>query len=131
MPSSPLKGQESAYIMKTQFKDLSVKLQAIVQPGFTSRKIAQEFRQANQSISKISSMRKHYDNRHAGRIPDDLHGCFNVLEKKNTTTSLIDSLMICYSLNNYDRVVQSDSIRANYLCKLITLDSYLLLKSHI
>ena len=35
--------QESANIVKTQLKDLSVKLQTIVQPVFTSRKIAQEF----------------------------------------------------------------------------------------
>ena len=39
----PFKDQESANIMKTQLKDLSVKLQTIVQPVFTSRKIAQEF----------------------------------------------------------------------------------------
>ena len=36
------KDQESANIVKTQLKDLSVKLQTIVQPVFTSRKIAQE-----------------------------------------------------------------------------------------
>ncbi|XP_068704763.1 uncharacterized protein [Montipora foliosa] len=39
----PFKDQESANIVKTQLKDLSVKLQTIVQPVFTSRKIAQEF----------------------------------------------------------------------------------------
>ena len=39
----PFKAQESANIVKTQLKDLSVKLQTIVQPVFTSRKIAQEF----------------------------------------------------------------------------------------
>ena len=37
------KDQESANIVKPQLKDLSVKLQTIVQPVFTSRKIAQEF----------------------------------------------------------------------------------------
>ena len=39
----PFKDQESANIVKTQLKDLSVKLQTIVQPVFTSCKIAQEF----------------------------------------------------------------------------------------
>ena len=39
----PFKDQEPANIVKTQLKDLSVKLQTIVQPVFTSRKIAQEF----------------------------------------------------------------------------------------
>ena len=39
----PFKDQESANIVKTQLKDLSVKLQTIVQPLFTSRKIVQEF----------------------------------------------------------------------------------------
>ena len=39
----PFKDHESANIVKTQLKDLSVKLQTIVQPVFTSRKIAQEF----------------------------------------------------------------------------------------
>ena len=39
----PFKDQESANIVKTQLKYLSVKLQNILQPVFTSRKIAQEF----------------------------------------------------------------------------------------
>ena len=30
---------------------------------------------------ETSSVRKHYDSRHAGRIPDDFHSCFNVLKK--------------------------------------------------
>ena len=114
----PFKDQESANIMKTQLKDLSVKLQTIVQLVFTSRKIAQEFQTnepkpqliAQQCVvynfkcdqcgagyvqytrghlfvrvdgqrSKTSSVCKHYDNRHAGRIPDDLHNCFSVLKK--------------------------------------------------
>ena len=93
--------------MKThvQLKDLSVKLQSIVQPVFTSRKIAQEFPTSEPKAqlidqecvvfdfncdqcdagdvgytrghlfvridghrSNTSSVRKHYDNRHAGRI---------------------------------------------------------------
>ena len=39
----PFEDQESANIVKTQLKDLSVKLQTIVQPVFTSHKIVQEF----------------------------------------------------------------------------------------
>ena len=39
----PFKYQESANIVKTQLKDLSMKLQTTVQPVFTSRKIAHEF----------------------------------------------------------------------------------------
>ena len=39
----PLKDQDSANIVKTQLKDLSVKLQTTIQPVFISRKIAQEF----------------------------------------------------------------------------------------
>ena len=39
----PFKDQVSANIVKTQLKDLSVKLQVNVQPVFTNRKIAHEF----------------------------------------------------------------------------------------
>ena len=39
----PFKYQDSANIVKTQLKDLSVKLLTIVKPVFTSCKIAQEF----------------------------------------------------------------------------------------
>ena len=90
----PFKDQESANIVKTQLKDLSVKLQTIVQPVLTSRKIAQEFQLIDQQCvvynfkcdqcdagyvgytrghlfvrvdghrSKTSLVRKRYDNRH-------------------------------------------------------------------
>ena len=39
----PFKDQDSANIVKTQLKDLSVKLQVNAQPVFTSRKIVHEF----------------------------------------------------------------------------------------
>jgi len=39
----PFKDQDSANIVKTQLKELSVKLQTTIQPVFVSRKIAQEF----------------------------------------------------------------------------------------
>ena len=49
--------KESANIVKTQLKDLSVKLQASFvvsnQSRFMSRKIVQEFRQAKQSLSSL------------------------------------------------------------------------------
>ena len=136
---SSFKDQESANIVKTQLKYLSVKLQTIDQPVFTGHKIAQEFAtsepkphlidqqcvvynfKCNQCDagyvghacghlfvrvdghrSQTSSVRNHYDNRHAGRIPGDLCNCFNVL--KNARTCLIASLMRRYSLNNYNRV---------------------------
>ena len=49
----PFKYQVSANIVKTQLKDLSVKLQVNVQPVFTSRKISQSSRQTNQSLSSL------------------------------------------------------------------------------
>ena len=100
-----------------QLKDLSVKLQTIIQLVFTSRKIAQKFPTSKpkpqlidqQCVvynfkcdqcdagyvgntcghlfirvdghrSKTSSVRKHYHNRHPGRILDDHHSCFKVLK---------------------------------------------------
>ncbi|XP_068731010.1 uncharacterized protein [Montipora capricornis] len=145
----PFKDQESANIVKTQLKDLSVKLQTIVQPVFTSRKIAQEFSTSElkpqlidqQCVvynfkcdqcdagyvgytrghlfvrvdghrSKTSSVRKHYDNRHAGRIPDDLHNRFNVLKKcQNKFDCLVNEMLPIKQLRPCLNV-QSDSIRA-------------------
>ena len=49
----PFKDQESANIVKTQLKDLSVKFQTIVQPVFTSCKIAQEFPTSEQKPQLI------------------------------------------------------------------------------
>ena len=135
--------------MKTQLKDLSVKLQTIVQPVFTSRKIAQEFPTSElkpqlidqQCVvynfkcdqcdagyvgytrghlfvrvdghrSRTSSVRKHYDNRHAGRIPDDLHNCFNVLKKcQNKFDCLVNEMLLIKQLRPCLNV-QSDSIHA-------------------
>ena len=140
--------------MKTQLKDLSVKLQAIAQPVFTSRKNAQEFPTSEPKTqlidqecvvfdfkcdqcdagdvgyirghlfvrvdghrSKTSSVRKHYDNRHAGRIPDDLHNCFNVLKKsQNKFDCLVNEMLLSKQL----RPCLS---RAKVLCKLMTLAS--------
>ena len=144
----PFKDQESANIVKTQLRDLSVKLQTIVQPVFTSRKIAQEFPnepkpqlidqqcvvynfkcdqcdagyvgytrghlfvRVDGHRSKTSSVRKHYDNRHAGRIPDDLRNCFSVLKKcQNKFDCLINEMLLIKQLRPCLNV-QSDSVRA-------------------
>ena len=39
------------------------------------------FVRVDEHKSKTSSVRKYYDNGHAGRKPDDLHNCFDVLKK--------------------------------------------------
>ena len=157
---------------KTQLRDLSVKLQTIVQPVFTSRKIAQEFptsepkpqlidqqcvvynfkcdqcdagyvgdtrgllfARVDGHRSKTSSVRKHYDNRHAGRIPDDLRNCFNVLKKcQNKFDCLINEMLLITQLRPCLNM-QSDSLFAlrslSNSCKLVTLNTQSLLKSHI
>ena len=51
----PFKDQESANIVKTHLKDLSVKLQTTVQSVFTSRKIAQEFPTGEQSLCLLTN----------------------------------------------------------------------------
>ena len=114
----PFKDQDSANIVKTQLKDLSIKLQTTIQPIFVSRKIGQDLKECetkaqlvNQQCvlyrfkcnlcdpgsyvgytsghlyarvdghkSTSSSVRKHYDNDHAGAVPEDLLSCFKVLK---------------------------------------------------
>ena len=145
----PFKDQDSANIVKTQLKDLSVKLQVNVQPVFTSRKVAHEFPtnepkpqlidkqcvvynfkcdqcdagyvgytrghlfvRVSGHRSKTSSVRKHYDNRHPGRIPDDLHSCFKVLKKcQSKFDCLVNEMLLIKQLRPCLNV-QSDSIRA-------------------
>ena len=115
----PFKDQDSVNIVKTQLKDLSIKLQTTIQPVFVSRKIGQDLKECetkpqlvNQQCvvyqfkcnlcdtgsyvgythghlyarvdgykSTSSSVRKHYDNDHAGAVPEDLLSCFKVLKK--------------------------------------------------
>ena len=113
----PFKDQDSANIVKTQLKDLSIKLQTTIQPVFVSRKVGQDLKECetkpllvNQQCvvyqfrcnlfdtgsyvgytrghlyarvdghnSTSSSVRKHYDNDHAGYVPEDHLSCnFNV-----------------------------------------------------
>ena len=113
------KDQDSANIVKTQLKDLSIKPQTTIQPIFVSRKIGQDLKECetkpqlvNQQCivyhfkcnlcdteryagytrghlyarvdrhkSTSSSVRKHYDNDHAGAVPEDLLSCFKVVKK--------------------------------------------------
>ena len=98
----PFKDQVSADVLKTQLKDLSLKLQTTIQPVFVSRKIGQDLQELelkpqlahscyvgytrghlharivghNSTLS--SSVRKHYDNNHASAVPEDLLSCFKV-----------------------------------------------------
>ena len=146
----PFKDQDSANIVKTQLKDLSIKLQTTIQPIFVSRKIGQDLKECetkpqlvNQQCvvyqfkcnlcdtgsyvgytrghlyarvdghkSTSSSVRKHYDNDHAGAVPEDLLSCFKVLKKcMNKFDCLVNEMLyikqLTPSLN-----VQTDSIRA-------------------
>ena len=146
----PFKDQDSANIVKTQLKDLSIKLQTTIQPVFVSRKIGQDFKECdtkpqlvNQQClvyqfrcnlcdtgsyvdytrghlcarvdghkSTSSSVRKHYDNDHAGAVPEDLLSCFKVLKKcMNKFDCLVNEMLytkqLTPSLN-----VQADSIHA-------------------
>jgi hypothetical protein len=146
----PFKDQDSANIVKTQLKDLSIKLQTTIQPVFVSRKIGQDLQECetkpqlvNQQCvvyqfkcnlcdtgsyvgytrghlyarvdghkSTSSSVRKHYDNDHAGAVPEDLLSCFKVLKKcMNKFDCLVNEMLyikqLTPSLN-----VQTDSIRA-------------------
>ena len=62
--------------------------------------------------STSSSVRKHYDNDHAGAVPEDLLSCFKVLKKcRNKFDCLVNEMLyikqLTPSLN-----VQTDSIRA-------------------
>ena len=113
------KDQDTANIVKTLLKDLSIKLQTTIQPVFVSRKIGQDLKECetkpqliNQQCvvyqlkcnlcdtgsyvdytrghlyarvdghkSTSSSVRKHYDNDHAGAVPENLLSCLKVLKK--------------------------------------------------
>ena len=62
--------------------------------------------------SSSSSVHKHYDNDHAGAVPEDLLSCFKVLKKcMNKFDCLVNEMLyikqLTPSLN-----VQADSIRA-------------------
>ena len=61
---------------------------------------------------ETSSVRRHYDSRHAGRIPDDLRNCFKVLKKcQNKFDCLINEMLLIKQLRPCLNV-QSDSICA-------------------
>ena len=146
----PFKDQDSANIVKTQLKDLSIKLQTTIQPVFVSRKIGQDLQECenkpqlvNQQCvvyqfkcnlcdtgsyvgytrghlharvdghkSTSSSVRKHYDNDHAGAVPEDLLSCFKVIKKcRNKFDCLVNEMLYIKQLTPRLNV-QTDSIRA-------------------
>ena len=60
---------------------------------------------------KTSSVRKRYDSRHAGRSPNDLHNCFNVLRKcQDKFDCLVNEMLLIKQLRPCLNV-QSDAIR--------------------
>ena len=62
--------------------------------------------------SKNLSIRKHYDNKHGGTVPDDLRSCFKVLQKcENKFNCLINEMLLIKQLRPCLNV-QSDSFRA-------------------
>ena len=146
----PFKEQDSANIVKTQLKDLSIKLQTTIQPVFVSRIIGQDLKECETKLqlvnqqcvvyqfkcnlcdtgsyvgytrghlyvrvdsheSRSSSVCKHYDNDHAGAVPEDFLSCFKVLKKcMNKFDCLVNEMLyikqLTPSLN-----VQTDSMRA-------------------
>ena len=146
----PFKDQDSANIVKTQLKYLSIKLQTTIQPVFVSRKIGQDLKECetkpqlvNQQCvvyqfkcnlcdtgsyvghtrghlyalvdghkSTSSSVRKPYDNDHAGAVPEDLLSCFKVLKKcMNKFDCLVNEMLYIKQLTPRLNV-QADSIRA-------------------
>ena len=146
----PFKDQDSANIVKTQLKDLSIKLQTTIQPVFVSRKIGQDLQECenkpqlvNQQCvvyqfkcnlcdtgsyvgytrghlharvdghkSTSSSVRKHYDNDHAGAVPEDLLSCFKVIKKCRTKFDCLVNEMLYIKQLTPSLNVQTDSIRA-------------------
>ena len=146
----PFKDQDSANIVKTQLKDLSIKLQTTIQPVFVSRKIGQDLQECenkpqlvNQQCvvyqfkcnlcdtgsyvgytrghlharvdghkSTSSSVRKHYDNDHAGAVPEDHLSCFKVIKKCRTKFDCLVNEMLYIKQLTPSLNVQTDSIRA-------------------
>ena len=146
----PFKDQDSANIVKTQLKDLSIKLQTTIQRIFVSRRIGQDLKECetkpqlvNQQCvvcqfkcnmcdtgsyvgythgnlyarvdgykSTSSSVRKHYDNNHAGAVPEDLLSRFKALKKcVNRFDCLVNEMLYIKQLTT-SLNVQTDSIRA-------------------
>ena len=62
--------------------------------------------------SKTSSLRKHYDHRYAGTVPDDLRNSFKAPKKcQNKFICLVNKMLLIKQLRPCLNV-QSDSIRA-------------------
>ena len=62
--------------------------------------------------STLSSVRKHYDNDHAGAVPEDLLSCFKFLkEGMNKFDCLVDEMLYIKQLTPILNL-QTDSVRA-------------------
>ena len=127
---------------KIQLKDPSLKLQTTVQPVFVSRKIEQDHSWLINSAlctnfnitcatqvavgytrghlhtpidghnNASSSVRKHYDQEHAGAVPEDLLSCFRVLKKcMNKLDCAVNEMLHIKQLRPRLNL-QTDSIRA-------------------
>ena len=127
---------------KIQLKDLSLKFQTTVQPIFVSRKIGQDHSWLINSAlctnfnitcamqvavgytrghlhtpidghnNASSSVRKHYDQDHAGAVPEDLLSCFRVLKKcMNKLDCAVNEMLHIKQLRPRLNL-QTDSIRA-------------------
>ena len=62
--------------------------------------------------STSSSVRKHYDNDHAGTVPEDLLSCFKVIKKCRTKFDCLVNEMLYIKQLTPSLNVQTDSIRA-------------------
>ena len=62
--------------------------------------------------STSSSVRKHYDNDHAGTVPEDLLSCFKVLKKYMDQFDCLVNEMLYIKQLTPSLNVQTDSIRA-------------------
>ncbi len=129
----PFKDQDSAYIAKTQFKDRSIKFQTTVQPEFVSRKIGQDLQECdtkpqlvNQQCVVIKGAMldtragKHFDNDHAGAVPEDLLSCFKVLKKcRNKFDCLVNKLLYIKQLTprwTWKRIQYTLKYLCSHLC---------------
>ena len=140
----PFKDQDSANIVKTQLKDLSIKLQTTIQPVFVSRKIGQDLQGCenkpqlvNQQCvvyqfkcnlcdtgsyvgytrghlharvgghkSTSSSVRKHYDNDHAGAVPTSFPG--SCLYNSRERTLVAAGHVSAWNLLDFSRFQRND-----------------------
>ena len=63
-------------------------------------------------VQTSSSVRKHYDNDHAGAVPEDLLSCFKVLKKCMNKFDCLLNEMLYIKQSTPSLNVQADFIRA-------------------